>query len=72
MGGIGMSAAPIAEKGAACIEDTVKSVVIEKERDPITIGITCAKAFINKGSTDFQGKVSDYLIDTLSSYSQKQ
>ncbi|WP_193771980.1 RHS repeat-associated core domain-containing protein [Obesumbacterium proteus] len=72
IGGIGMSAAPIAEKGAACIEDTVKSVVVEKERDPTTLGITCAKAFINKGSTDFQGKVSDYLIDTLSSYSQKQ
>jgi len=72
MGGIGMSAAPIAEKGAACIEDTVKSVVLEKERDPTTIGITCAKAFINKGSTDFQEKISDYLIDTLSSYSQKQ
>ena len=72
MAGLGMGAAPVAERGAACVEDTVKSMITEAERDPETLMLTCAKGFINKGSTDFQGKASDYLIDTLSSYSQKQ
>lgn len=72
MAGIGMAGASFAEKSSACIEHIVKSAIIEGERDPKALVLTCAKGFTNKGSTDFQGKVSDYLIDTLSSYSQKQ
>jgi len=72
MAGIGMGVIPLAEKGAACIENTAETAITEGERDPKNLMLTCAKGFINKGSTSFQGKVSDYLIDALPSYSQKQ
>lgn len=72
MAGLGIMTAPIEEKGAACIEDTVKSAINEGERDPKTLALTCVKSFINKGSPYFQGKMSDYLIESLSSYSQRQ
>ncbi|EGF0797860.1 type IV secretion protein Rhs, partial [Salmonella enterica] len=65
------SAASIAERSAACIESAAKSVITQKERDSKKLMLTCTKSFMNKGASKFQGKVSDFLVDTLSSYSQK-
>ncbi|AUO66525.1 hypothetical protein WM46_18235 [Citrobacter freundii complex sp. CFNIH2] len=66
------SAASVAERSAACIESTAKSIITQNERDSKKLMLTCAKSFMNKGSSKFQGKVSDFLVDTLFSYSQKQ
>ncbi|EBN4821222.1 RHS repeat protein [Salmonella enterica] len=65
------STASIAERSAACIESAAKSVITQKERDSKKLMLTCTKSFMNKGASKFQGKVSDFLVDTLSSYSQK-
>ena len=72
MAGLGMGTVSVTEKGAACIEDVANSMIIDGEIEPKTLMLTCTKSFINKGSTSFQGKVSDYLIDLMSSYSQKE
>lgn len=60
------------DRGAACISDTVNAIIVDKEKDPGHLALTCGKAFINKGGDDFQSKVSDQLIDMLYSYEQKQ
>ena len=69
---LGVSTVSFMDRGAACISDTLNSIIIDKEREPGLLALTCGKAFINKGGTDFQSKVSDQLIDMLSSYKQKQ
>jgi RHS repeat-associated protein len=72
MAGTSFGAATAAEKGSACVKDVAESMIKDGERDPMNLVLTCSKGFINEGSSGFQGKVSDYLIDTLFSYKQKQ
>ncbi|HAS1185563.1 TPA: RHS repeat protein, partial [Enterobacter cloacae] len=72
LGGMSFAAASVAEKGSACIKDVAESMIKEGERDPKNLALSCSKSFINEGSSNFQNKVSDYLIDVLSSYKQKQ
>ncbi|EQB9990437.1 RHS repeat-associated core domain-containing protein, partial [Citrobacter amalonaticus] len=72
MAGTSFGVATIAEKGSACVKDVAESMVKDGERDPTNLALTCGKGFINKGSSGFQGKISDYLIDTLISYEGKQ
>lgn len=67
-----MTSVVAVEKGSACIENTAKDMIIKQERDPKKLALTCAKSFINKGSSKLQGSWSDYLIDSLTSYSQKE
>ncbi len=76
IGMAGISAATtfkaVAAKGAACIEDVAKDMIVEDERDTKKLALTCSKSFINHGSSDLQGQWSDYLIDSLVSYSQRE
>ena len=73
---VGMSAinagASLARRVTACVKDTVESVIKDGERDPKAIALTCGKGFLNEGAPDWQSKISDFLIDSLASYSQKQ
>jgi RHS repeat-associated protein len=72
MAGTTFGMATVADKGSACIKDLAESLIKEGERDPQNLALTCGKAFINEGISGFQSKVSDYLVDVLSSYKQKQ
>lgn len=47
-------------------------MIKDGEREPKNLLLTCSKSFINEGGSDYQSKMLDYLIDTLSSYEQKQ
>ena len=62
----------VAERSAACIEDVANALIVEKETNVKDLALTCTKSFLNKNAGFFQGKVSGFLIDSLSSYSQKQ
>jgi hypothetical protein len=62
----------VADKGSACIKDLAESIIKDGERDPKNLALTCGKGFINEWGSSFQSKVSDYLVDVLSSYKQKQ
>ena len=64
--------ASVVERSAACIESVANSMITKNERAPEKLMLTCAKSFINKGTSKFQVHVSDFLVDTLFSYSQKQ
>lgn len=70
--GTSFGVATVAEKGSACIKDVAESMIKDRERDPTNLALTCVKSFINEGNSSFQGKASDYLIDSLFSYKQKQ
>ena len=70
--GMTFGVATVAEKGSACIKDMAESMISEGEKDPKNLALTCGKSFINEGGSSFQGKASNYLIDILSSYKQKQ
>ena len=72
MAGMSFGVATVAEKGSACIENVANSMIKDGERNPKNLALICGKSIINKGSSKFQNKVSDYLIDTLLSYEQKQ
>lgn len=62
----------IADRSAACINDVANALIVEGENDAKNLTLTCAKSFFNKDSGFLQGKVSDFLIDSLFSYKQKQ
>lgn len=64
--------ATVAEKGSACIKDVAENMIKDGEREPKNLLLACGKAFINEGGSDHQNKMVDYLIDTFSSYEQKQ
>lgn len=66
------SSIEVVERGAACVNDVASALIVEKETDIKSLTLTCTKAFLNKNSGFFQEKTSDFLIDSLSSYSQKQ
>ncbi|EMV7411193.1 RHS repeat protein [Enterobacter soli] len=66
------SSIEVVERSAACVNDVASALIVEKETDMKNLTLTCTKAFLNKNSGFFQGKISDFLIDSLSSYSQKQ
>ena len=72
LGGMNLAAATVAEKGSACIKDVADAMIKDGEREPKKLLLTCSKSFINEGGSDYQSKMLDYLIDTLSSYEQKQ
>ncbi len=49
------STASLAEKSAACVEGIAKSMIVEGEKNPKKLSLSCAKSFTNKGSTKLQG-----------------
>ncbi len=72
MTGAGLTAASVAKRSEACIEEVTKSIIVEGERNPNNLLLSCTKSFINEGFSSLQGKVSDYLIDILYNYEPKQ
>ena len=72
MAGTTFGMATVVEKGSACIKDLAEFIIKDGERDSKNLALTCGKGFINEGSSSFQSKISDYLVDILSSYKQKQ
>lgn len=72
LGGINLGVATVAEKVSACIKDVAENMIKDGEREPKNLLLACGKGFINEGGSDHQNKMVDYLIDTLSSYEQKQ
>ncbi|MBT1727500.1 RHS element core protein [Enterobacter quasimori] len=62
----------VVERGAACVNDVANALIVEKETNIKNLTLSCTKAFLNKDSDFFQGKASDFLIDSLFSYNQKQ
>ncbi|EMV7411197.1 hypothetical protein V1605_03000 [Enterobacter soli] len=59
-------------KGSAYIKDVAEAMRKGGDIEPKNLLLTCGKSFIHEGSSDYQNKTLDYLIDTLSSYEQKQ
>ncbi|PAN67335.1 hypothetical protein CIW68_21985, partial [Enterobacter cloacae] len=70
--GMGFGVATVAEKGSACIKDVAESIIKDGERDPKKLALTCGEGFINEGNSSFHGKATNYLVDILSTYEQKQ
>ena len=62
----------VVEKSGACIEDVANEIIVEGNRNPKDLSLVCVKSFLNKGSSTIQAKWSDFLIDSLSSFSQKE
>lgn len=62
----------VVEKSGACIEDVAKEIIVEGNRNPKDLSLVCVKGFLNKGSSTIQAKWSDFLIDSLSSFNQKE